>query len=232
MRRRQFNQLIGVAIAASALPVALALDWSALSQRDALKALKTSLEQGASQAVSQLGVQGGFMGNPKVQIPLPSALNRVAPLLRTFGQGQRLDALHQAMNSAAEQAVPLAKPLLLKAVRGISVQDAKGILTGGDTSVTDYFAQATRSDLMAQFLPRVRSAMAKVGVAQQYDAMLSQAKRFGLERQLGPDLETYVTDHALTALFSTIGEQERALRQNPVGASSQLLQKVFGAIKP
>ena len=232
MRRRQFNHLIAVAIAAPALPVAHALDWSALSQRDALKALKTSLEQGANTAVGQLGVAGGFMDNPKVQIPLPHVLNRAAPLLRTFGQGQRLEALHQAMNHAAEQAVPLAKPLLMKAVRGISVQDAKGILTGGDTSVTDYFAQATRADLTAQFLPRVRAAMAKVGVAQQYDAVLSKAKRFGVDGKLGPDLETYVTDHALTALFTTIGEQERALRQNPVGATSQLLQKVFGAIKP
>lgn len=208
-----------------------ALDWSRISQKDALTALQTSLTQGANQAVAQLGVVGGFMSDPKVQIPLPNALNRVSPMLRTFGQGKRLDALVHAMNAAAEQAAPLAKPLLLQAVKAMTVHDAKSILTGGDTSVTDYFAQATRDPLTAQFLPEVRKATAKVGAAQQYNAVLAKATQMGLGSKLGPDVETYVTDRALQGLFTTIGAQERALRQNPAAAASGLLRSVFGALK-
>jgi hypothetical protein len=231
MRRRQFNQLIIPAVAAPFSATAGALDWSRISQKDALTALQTSLTQGASRAVAQLGVVGGFMSDPKVQIPLPNALNRVSPMLRTFGQGKRLDALVEAMNAAAEQAVPLAKPLLLQAVKAMTVYDAKSILTGGDTSVTDYFAQATRDPLTAQFLPEVRKATSQVGAAQQYNAVLAKAKKMGLGSQLGPDVETYVTDRALQGLFTTIGAQEQALRQNPAAAASGLLRSVFGALK-
>ena len=61
------------------------------------------------------------------------------------------------MNRAAEHAVPLAKNLLVDAVRNMSVQDAKNILTGGDTSVTDFFADKTRTPLGATFLPVVQA---------------------------------------------------------------------------
>jgi hypothetical protein len=231
MRRRQFNQLIIATTTLPAVSLVHALDWSNISQKDAISALRSSLTQGATNAVDQLGVVGGFMANPKVQIPLPQALDRVAPMLRAFGQGQRLDELVQAMNAAAEQAIPLAKPMLIKAAKAMSVQDAKTILSGADTAVTDYFANATRQPLTTQFMPAVRAATNRVGAAQRYNAVIKKASGMGLGNHLGPDVETYVTGKALDGLFVTIAAQERALRKNPAAAASGVLRTVFSALQ-
>ena len=112
-----------------------------------------------------LGVQDGFLANPKVHIPLPGALQDASRLLKTLGQGRQVQELEVALNRAAESAVPLAKTLLVNAVRSMSVADAKGILTGGDTAATEFFARKTREPLAVQFLPVVRQATARVGLA-------------------------------------------------------------------
>lgn len=143
MDRREFN-FTGLPVLGSLLVFAqgraYALSLADLSNKDVTRGLKTALERGAQSAVSLLGKPDGFLGNDKVRIPLPKALNDGAQLLRTFGQGQRLDELITAMNRAAEAAVPLARDMLVGAVRSMNVDDAKKILNGGDTAATRFFA--------------------------------------------------------------------------------------------
>jgi hypothetical protein len=114
-----------------------ALDLGSLSNADAVSGLKDALTQGSAAAIGKLGVENGFLGNPAVKIPLPDAIKRIESGLRMFGMQRQADELVVAMNRAAEQAVPEAKALLVGAVKNMSVQDAKGILTGGDTAATD-----------------------------------------------------------------------------------------------
>jgi hypothetical protein len=144
MDRREFNSVwMPVLGACLGLPggAAQAMSLADLSQGEASQGLKTALEQGAKAAVLQLGQPNGYLGNEKVRIPLPGYLNEAATLLRTLGQGQQLDELVTAMNRAAEAAVPQARDLLLGAVRSMGIEDAKKILSGGDTSVTTFFAE-------------------------------------------------------------------------------------------
>src|SRR3954469_663254 len=142
---------------------AAAAGLAALSNQDAVAGLRQALTDGASAAVGKLGVENGFFGNAKVKIPLPDSLRRVDGLLRAMGMKRQADELELAMNRAAEAAVAEAKPLLVDAVKKMSVQDAKGILTGGETSVTDYFRRTTAGPLGKKFLPTVKKATAKVG---------------------------------------------------------------------
>jgi hypothetical protein len=143
-----------------------ALSLSDISNRDVVAGLKEALTKGADKAVDKLGKVNGFYGNPRVKIPLPNSLKDVDRLLRTFGQGKYADELVLAMNRAAEAAVPEAKTLLVKAVKDMSVQDAKGILTGGNTAATQYFRRKTSKPLAAKFLPIVKRATEKVRLAQ------------------------------------------------------------------
>ncbi|MEN9887915.1 MAG: hypothetical protein RL758_2493, partial [Pseudomonadota bacterium] len=136
-----------------------------------------------------------------------------------------------AMNRAAEAAVPMGKEVLVQAVRGMTVTDAKNILTGGDTSVTDFFASKTREPLTGRFLPIVTQATDKVALAQKYNDFAGRAARYGLVRPQDANLQQYVTGKTLDGLFLVIGEEERKIRQDPVGTGSQILQKVFGALK-
>ncbi|WP_085317207.1 DUF4197 domain-containing protein [Derxia lacustris] len=210
---------------------ALAGPLDALSQSDSAGGLRAALEQGVSAAVGKLGRPDGFAADPKLRIRLPGALEQARPLLAMTGQGKALDELELAMNRAAEQAVPLAKPLLLDALRSMSVDDAKRILTGGDTSATDYFRAKTSEPLGARFLPIVKGVTDRAGLAGQYNALAGQAAGLGLLQGPERSVESWVTSKALAALFTAVGEEEKAIRANPLAAGSKLAEKVFGLLR-
>jgi hypothetical protein len=234
MQRREFT-LAGMgtigALVLLATTQARALSLSGLSNADASSGVKAALEQGAIAAVGLLGQSGGFLNNPNVRIPLPGYLNDAAQLMKRFGQGKRIEELETSLNRAAEAAVPMGKDLLIGAVQSMSVTDAKNILTGGDTSVTQFFSEKTRVPLGEKFLPVVTQATSQVGLAQQYNAFAGKAAGFGLVKKEDARIEDYVTGKTLDGLFTVIGEEERKLRQNPAAAGSALLQKVFGSLK-
>nr|WP_295772432.1 DUF4197 domain-containing protein [Rhodoferax sp.] len=218
-------------LSASAWNQAYALSLSDLSNTDATKGLKEALEKGALSAIGILGAENGFLGNDRVRINLPGALNDAANLLRRFGQGGRVDELVTAMNRGAEAAVPQAKNLLSNAVQTMSVNDAKGILSGGDTAVTDFFASKTRPALAVAFLPVVTRATEKIGLADKYNEVAGKASEMGLLKKEDANVQQYVTNKTLDGLFLMISEEEKKIRQNPVGYGSAILTKVFGALK-
>jgi hypothetical protein len=209
---------------------AFALDLGGLSNAEAVGGLKDALTQASSVAVSKLGVENGFLGNEAVKIPLPDALKRVESGLRLLGKQQQADELVTAMNRAAEQAVPEAKPLLVAAVKNMSVQDAKGILTGGDSAATDYFRRTTSDQLTQKFLPIVTRATAKVGLAEKYNKVAEKGAQLGLVDAKQTKIENYVTQKTLDGLFLMIAEQEKAIRRDPVGSATGLAKKVFGLV--
>lgn len=207
-----------------------ALGLDDLSNKDAVAGLKEALVKGAGNAVGSLGKADGFLGNDKVKIPLPGSLQKVEGMLRTFGMSKYADELVVTMNRAAEAAIPEAKPLLLKAVKEMSVQDAKGILSGGATAATEYFRGKTSQPLSEKFLPIVKKATAKVKLADKYNQFAGKASKFGMVDEKQANLENYVTQKTLDGLFVMMAEEEKAIRADPVGQSSKLLSKVFGAI--
>ena len=196
-----------------------------------VRGVKAALEQGALAAVGLLGQSGGFLNNPKVRIPLPGYLNDAAKLMKRFGQGQRIEELETSINRAAEAAVPMGKDLLVGAVRSMTVTDAKNILTGGDNSVTAFFAEKTRTPLGQRFLPVVTQATDKVGLTQKYNAFAGKAASFGLLKAEDANLAQYVTGKTLDGLYLMIGEEERKIRQDPAAAGSAIARKVFGALR-
>ena len=220
-----------VGCAAGAPPNAIAADLSGITNTEASGGLKQALADGSAAAVAKLGTENGFLGNPKVKIPLPPALQRIESALRFAGMKQQADELVVAMNRAAEAAVPEAKALLIDSVKKMSVQDAKGILTGGDTAATEYFKRSTEKQLAQRFLPIVKKATDRVGLAAQYNNLAGQAAQFGLVKQEQSTIEGYVTVKALDGLYLMIAEQEKAFRQNPLSATSDIVKKVFGSMR-
>lgn len=227
--RRLFNPFFAIFLMLTAgLVQAAGLD--AISTGDASAGVKEALAKGADYAVASLGKEGGFLGNPKVKIPLPGYLQKAESGLRMFGLGKQADQLIDTMNHAAEQAVAEAKPILTESIKKMSVQDAKGILTGGEDSVTQYFKRTSTEQLTAKFMPIVKASTKKLQLAEQYNSFAGKAASSGLIDQKDADLDGYVTKKAMDGLFLMIAEEEKKLRANPVGAGSDLLKKVFGAL--
>ena len=237
MQRRHFNLastgiFTGLILATYQQAYALSLgDLADISNKDASAGVKTALEKGALAAVALLGKTDGFFSNDKVRIPLPGFLQDAAGILKTLGQGKRIDELMLSINRAAEAAVPMGKDLLVSSVRNMSVVDAKNILTGGQTSVTNFFAEKTRTPLSSTFLPIVTKATQKVGLANRYNELAGKASSFGLVKKEDANIQQYVTGKTLDGLYLIIGEQETKIRQDPLGSGSEILKKVFGAMK-
>lgn len=221
---------LSVLLGAVLINTAAAGAFDALTEKDASGGLRQALTQGAEQAVKLLGKEDGFLGNPKIRIPLPEGLKTAEQALRLMGRGKDIDELETAMNRAAEQAVPEAKALLVNAVKQMSVQDAKNILTGGDDSATQYFRQKTSDTLTQRFLPVVTKVTSRLALSNQYNKLAGQAASLGLVKKEDARVEDYVTRKALDGLYLTIAEQERAIRKNPVSAAGSLAKKVFGAL--
>jgi len=229
MARRPEGLFMLAALAASSPALAGPLD--AITQKDAAGGLKAALTQGIGNAVGSLGKPDGFLGNPKVKIPLPPKVAMAEEMLRMLGMGKQADELITSMNRAAESAVPEAKALLVDSVKQMTLQDAKSILTGGDDSATQYFRRATHDKLATRFLPIVKRATARVGLAQRYNELAGKGAQLGLLDAREANLEAYVTQRALDGLYLMLAEEERAIRKDPLGQSSKLVQKVFGAIR-
>jgi hypothetical protein len=225
LHRRHFT------CAALALPFGLSAAQAAgLTETDAASGIRAALERGAAAAVSQLGRNDGFLGNPLVRIELPGYLKDAVKVLKATGQGKRVDELVTAMNRAAEAAVPEARPLLVNAVKSMSVEDGLKILRGGDDAVTQFFAVKTRTPLTEKFLPIVTRSTEKVALADKYNAVAGKALGLGLVKPEDANIQSYVTRRALDGLFLMIAQEEKKIRQDPVGSGSAILKKVFGGL--
>ena len=226
------SRLLLAALALGALAPVLAASAAldALSSKDAAGGLRAALSKGIDVAVAQLGAQNGFLNDPKVAIPLPSALEKADRALSVIGMGGKADELKATMNHAAEKAVAQAKPIFKQALQHMTLADAKGILTGGEDAGTQYFRRATSAQLTAKFKPVVAGETAKLGLAAKYNEYAGKAAELGLLSAQDANLNDYVTAKALDGLFSRIADEEHAIRKDPLGQASSLIKKVFGAL--
>jgi hypothetical protein len=227
--RKQILVVFGAAVLLCAGPALGQLDR--ITSKEAAAGLKAALEKGSQAAVATLGRTDGFMGNPAVRIPLPDSLTRAESLLRRIGMGRYADELVLSMNRAAEAAVPEARQLFIDSVRKMTVQDAKGILAGGETSGTEYFQRTTKDQLHNRFLPIVKRATEKVGVAQRYNEYAEKGAQLGLVRKEHSNLDEYVTQKALDGLYLVVAEEEKKIREDPLAAGTSIIRKVFGALR-
>jgi hypothetical protein len=233
--------LLTIALAVASLPAAAQLDdilkkagdalnhrdISALSDDKIISGLKQALEISTSKAVATTGKPDGFLKNEAIKIILPPKLETVGRGLRMVGMGARVDELEVGMNRAAEQATPHAKQIFLAALRKMTFDDARRILTGDDTAATEYFKRTSSRDLTVAFSPIVHRSMERVGVVQQYNQVIKSAP--GGSVIAGQfDLDKYVVSKTLDGLFHVLGEEEKQIRKNPAAQTTALLKEVFG----
>jgi Protein of unknown function (DUF4197) len=222
------RQIIAMALAAG-LPMqtVMALSLPGITDTEASSGLKAALEKAGLAAIGLLGVQDGFLGNANVKIPLPGFLKDAAKVGKMLGLGKQIEELSVSMNRAAESAVPLAKEMIANAAKSLTITDAKGILTGGENSVTSFFKTKTEKPLFGKFLPIVTQTVSSSGLAQQYNGLIAKLPVQGK----GVKVENHVTQKALDGMFYMIGQQESNFRRDPIGAGGGIISKVFGAIK-
>ena len=205
-----------------------ALGKSNLSKADVVSGLKEALVKGSQSAVNTLGKENGFFAHPELKIPMPEKLQSVESALRKLKQDKIADEFVLSMNRAAEKAVPKAMSIFSSAIKTMSIEDAYGILQGSDNAATEYLKRTSGSQLQQQFLPIVKQATNRVGVTENYKALIDNlgmlSKLIDVESL---DVDKYVTDKAVTGLFNLIANEEKLIRADPASRTTDLLKKVF-----
>ena len=225
------------------LGVPVQTSLAGLSQNQMVQGLKDALAKGLEQAIARLGHDGGFLTNLNVKIPMPEQMQKVEKALRAMKQDKLADDFVTTMNHAAEQATPEAGGVFADALKQMTIEDAKSILSGPNDAATQYFQKTTQTNLFARFYPIVQKATEQSGVTAAYKKVMEKANVGQGLGSLGGvlggsllgkdavDIDAYVTKKAMEGLFKMIAEEEQQIRQNPVARTTDLLQKVFGALK-
>ena len=215
-----------------------------VSEAENAAGLKTSLDVGIENAVNFLGIENGFMNDALVKILLPAEAKPIIDNIKLIRGGQELvNPAILSLNRTAEDAVKEATPIFKKAISQITFKDATGILFGGDYAATNYLKSKTSADLLAAFAPKVRNSLGKPLVAnmsttQSWNSLTSAFNQlanspvgvYGGIKPVNVNLEEYVTQKALDALFLKVGEEEKKIRENPVARITSILKRVFGQL--
>ena len=199
-----------------------------LSDSKVSAGLKQALQIGAENSVKLTGRTDGYFKNQAIKILMPKSLQPVEKGLRLIGYGPKVDSFVLSMNRSAEAAAPAARKIFVNAITSMSFDDARKILSGGDTAATEYFKAKTTSQLTAAFHPVVEKTMSQNNVTQQYNAMVAQYKQIPFAKNQDLDITHYVVGKALDGLFFELGQVEKKIRQDPARQTTALLKEVFG----
>lgn len=203
-------------------------DAGALSVDEITRGLKQALTTGSEAVVSQLGQTNGFSDDPAIHIPLPSSLAKARDFASKVGLEGSFDDLELKLNRAAEEATPKARELFVSAIQSMSVEDARGILQGPDDAATEYFRERTGADLQDEMRPIVDQALANVGAVSSFNQLLSRYNSIPLAPQIDADLTGHVVEEGSDGIFYYLAQEEKAIRENPLKRTSEILQRVFG----
>lgn len=207
----------------------LATPPAGLTDARVAAALREALQVSTRNAVQLTGRLDGYFANEAIRIPMPDRLRSLERGLRALGYGAQVDEFVLGMNRAAERAAPQARQIFAEAIGALTIDDARRILSAGDTAATEYFKAKTTDRLTAAFRPAVEQAMGEVGITRQYRELLARARSLPFFQAEDYDLDRYVVGKSLDGLFHVMAAEERKIRTDPAARVSDLLRDVFAA---
>jgi len=199
-----------------------------LSNDEIVQGLKEALNVGANNASKQLSSVDGFFKDAAIKILMPPEALKAEKKLRSLGMGKLVDDAILSMNRAAEDASKSAAPIFINAVKQMSIQDAVGILRGGDFAATSYLQKKTSSPLTEAFRPVIENSLKKVDATKYWNTVFTTYNKFSSDK-VNPDLAAYVTEKSLAGIFHQVGLEEQKIRKDPMARVTDLLKKVFGS---
>jgi Protein of unknown function (DUF4197) len=226
----QFPSLEGIlpGLGTSSKPATTPPSAGAPDDRTSASGIKEALAVGTENAVKNLSRTDGYFGNQAVKILMPPSIQKLGSMARAAGFQKQVDEFVLSMNRAAEAAAPVAAQYFGDAIREMTLEDARAILTGGNTAATDFFRSKTRDKLYVAFKPTVSQKVGEVGTTRAYQDLVGQFQNVPMLGKQSLDLDDYVTNKALDGLFYMVAEEEKKIRTNPAARTTDLLKAVFG----
>jgi len=199
-----------------------------LTEKDAVDGIKEALVKGTGESVTLVSKLDGFFLNPEIKILFPENARTIESKLRAIGLGSKVDEVILTLNRAAEDAAKSAQSIFVSAITGMNISDALQIVRGNNNAATQYLAKTTTPGLKIKFSPVIKSSLDKVDATRLWVELITAYNQIPFVNKQNPDLTGYVTDKAISGLFTMIAKEELKIRQNPLARTTELLKKVFG----
>lgn len=194
-------------------------------QGQTVLAIQETLSLSNQRATSTLAQSGAF------GLQFPQSVQPVVSILKSIGFAPQINRVESAMNRGAEQAIAQAKPVFEQAIRQMSIVDAVGIITGGETAATQYFRRQTEASLRQRYQPIVQQQLKSTGFYDQYRMLQTAVNQLPASQRPNVDLEAYVINQSIERLFVEIGQEEGKIRRDPIGRGGELIGRVFGQMR-
>jgi hypothetical protein len=200
-----------------------------ITSSEAGNGLKEALTKGLITGIGILSKENGFYGNQLVRIPWPEEAQFVMDAMLKIGMKMQVDNVNLALNRAAERASAEALDVFVQTVKQMTLQDAMGILLGGDGAATNYLRRTTTPILTEKFRPIIESSLMATNATRLWSDAIDTYNKIPLvNKKVETDLTAFVTEKALEGVYVMVQEEENKIRNNISERTSPLLQKVFG----
>ncbi len=205
-----------------------------LTNDEVISGLKEALTVGIKNGANLASATDGFLKNDLIRLPFPPDVIRVKEKLEKTSVGkQKVEEFETGINRAAELASKEAAPIFINAIKEMSIGDGFTILKGADNAATNYLREKTTSQLAAKFSPVVQTAIDQVKVMSLWNGLTTAYNASTIltgKDEVETDLNKYITDRAISGLFTLVEKEELKIRKDPVARVTDILSKVFGSL--
>ena len=184
------------------------------------------LEKGIDSVIEQLTMKGGYLDDPLVRILLPPPLGLVIGIARDLHANPQATLLEFLLNQAAENAIPVAGPILKNIVTTMTTPNLENLMTAGNSAATNYLKEKSGVLIQAVLLPAISKELYANGAIELYGQLL-QAKK-----SVEQIPATQADDNQLSEIFQNQAETVQPVPPEQLGhyvaeqAMSGLFKKV------
>ena len=200
------------------------------TEEEVSQALRDALGRGITRSIAYASQTNGFYGDARLRIELPEDADQLVETLRKIGFGKQVERAEKQLNRAAEAAAARAKPIFIKSITAMSIDDAFAILYGEKDAATQYLSDNSRDDLVDAFLPIIEEALDETSATRYYSDIVERYNDLPLTFDVDPDLADYVTQKAIDGLFVLMADEEAQIREYAAARSTRLMRRVFGSL--
>lgn len=182
---------------------------------------------GVDWVIDSLAKEGGFLDDPLVRIVMPPPLGLIVDVTRDLRADPKAALLETLMNRAAENAIPVAGPILKDLVTNMDQSTLTDLVTAPKQAATSYLMERSGPMIRQAVLPGVTRHLQDSGAIELYGELLEAHNKAdvaaaGVERATGEvavvesvapeELSNYVAEQAVGGLFRKMAVKELSIR--------------------
>lgn len=191
------------------------------------KSFGEKLTAGIDWVIDSLAKEGGFLDDPLVRIIMPPPLGLMVDVAQDLRADPKAALLETLMNRAAENAIPVAGPILKDVVMNMDTTMLVTLVDSPKGAATAYLKEKGGAVIQQALLPAVTESLQANGAVKLYGELLqvhqeanvaasaieTAAGDMAVVESVAPEqLGNYVAEQAVGGLFKKMAVKELAIR--------------------